>query len=145
MEVRMATKRNDGNEVTDMEAVDAAFVTSPQTPVDPEIEEEFHSVDAMARSGGERLARKLAEHHSQSPALTAGDIDAAWDRSDVGEESPGGSVATPDQGVVDEIGAALGVTFEDDEPVDTPGKLGRRDRKRWELDPVSAEDFPDHR
>ena len=31
--------------------------------------------------------------------------------------------------------------FEDDEPVDTPGKVGRGDRKRWELTPASSEDF----
>jgi hypothetical protein len=132
--------RHDEDDAT-REAIDAAFIRSPEEPVDPEIEEEFHATEAMARSGSERLAKKLGEHHSQSPELTAGDVDAAWDRSDVGEESPGGSVATPDQAVVEEIGEAIGLTFEDDEPVDAPTKVGRRDRKRWELNPVSAEDF----
>ena len=66
---------------------------------------------------------------------------SAWDRPDIGEESPGGSVSTPDQDVVEEIGEAMGLTFEDDEPVDAPGKLSRRDQDRWELRPASSEDY----
>jgi hypothetical protein len=73
--------------------------------------------------------------------LTSGDIDAAWDPSDVGEEGPGGTVATPDQDIVEKVGEAVGLTFEDLEPVDAPGKMRRRDRQRWELNPVSSEDY----
>ena len=62
--------------------------------VDPEIIAEFQESTRAARAGSGKLARKLAEHHSQSPELTSGDIDAAWDQSDVGEEGPGGTVAT---------------------------------------------------
>ena len=43
--------------------------------------------------------------------------------------------------MVEEIGEAVGLTFENDEPVDGPGKLARRDRRRFELDPVSSEDY----
>ena len=39
--------------------------------------------------------------------------------------------------------AAMGLTFEDNEPIDTPGKLARRDRHRWALEPASSEDFKD--
>ena len=58
----------------------------------------------------------------------------------VGEESVGGSVATPDQDRVDEIGAAAGLTYQDDEPLNYAGKMRRRDEERWELNPASAAD-----
>lgn len=42
--------------------------------------------------------------------LSGGDLDADWRRAhDGGDEAVGGSAATPDQDVVDEIGRALGV------------------------------------
>ena len=74
------------------------------------------------------------EYHGTSPRLTGGDPDADWERADhVGEEAVGGTVATPDQNVVDELGAALGVPRAPDEEVRTSGEiLERRDRSRWE-------------
>lgn len=51
----------------------------------------------------------------------------------VGEEAPGGTVATPDQDVVDEIGDALGVPRGPDEEVRTSSEiLDERDRHRWD-------------
>jgi hypothetical protein len=49
---------------------------------------------------------------------------------------------TPDQDVVDELGQAAGLTYEDDEPLHTGDKLEKRDKKRWELNPESAEEEP---
>ncbi len=70
------------------------------------------------------------------PRLSGGDVDADWRRADaVGEEAVGGSVATPDQDVVDEIGRALGVEQACDAEVTTSGEiLRRRDRFRWHLE-----------
>ncbi|HEX5550977.1 MAG TPA: DUF6335 family protein [Nitrospira sp.] len=73
--------------------------------------------------------------------LTGGDIDAAWDYAAVGEETVGGTTPTPDQDIVDEIGRAVGVDYEDAEPLHTTEKLERRDEQRWELHPASSEDF----
>ena len=93
-----------------------------------------------ARSGRHELAEKLREHTSTGPALTAGDVDADWeDAETVGSEAPGGDMPTPDQDVVDEIGKALGVTYEDNEELKGGDKLAERDRHRWELDPASRE------
>ncbi len=122
-------------------SVDAVAVHSPIEPVNPEIEREFLEAGRLRESGGRQIAEKLVQHHSKSPKLSGGDVDAAWDQADAGEECAGGSTPTPDQDVVEEIGEAMGLTFEDNEPVDTPGKLARRDRKRWELQPESSEDF----
>ena len=70
-----------------------------------------------------------------------GDLDAAWEDSAVaGEESVGGTTPTPDQDIVDEIGEAAGLTYSDDEPLDSDKKVLDRDRHRWELDPASTDD-----
>ena len=42
---------------------------------------------------------------------------------------------------VDELGIALGLTYQDDEALRAGGKEEDRDRHRWELDPASAEDY----
>ena len=79
-------------------------------------------------------ATELEQYTDTSPALTGGDPDADWQRADsVGEEAVGGSVATPDQNVVDELGAALGVPRAPDDEVRTSAEiLEGRDRYRWE-------------
>ncbi|HEV2665270.1 MAG TPA: DUF6335 family protein [Blastocatellia bacterium] len=106
----------------------------------PEILEEF--VDAAKQTSGcQLLMKELREHHSKSPKLSAGDIDAAWDRADAGEETVGGSSPTPDQDVVDQLGLAVGLIYEDNEPLDTDEKIANRDCHRWELDPASSEGY----
>jgi len=73
--------------------------------------------------------------------LAGSDIDAAWDKAAVGEETVGGTTPTPDQDLVDEIGRAVGIEYEGTEPLHTTEKLERRDEQRWELHPASSEDF----
>ena len=74
--------------------------------------------------------------------LTGGDIDADWKQANFGgDEVVGGSNPTPDQDIVDEIGKAVGVTYEDAEPLRLEEKIAQRDEKRWELNPVSSEDY----
>lgn len=95
-------------------------------------------------TGRAELRQKVRQHTSTSPALTGGDVDADWGRADtVGDEAPGGDNPTPDQDVVDEIGRALGVEYDDEEELRGGDEIADRDRHRWELDPESAEDFDD--
>jgi len=77
---------------------------------------------------------ELRVHTSTSPRLTGGDVDADWERADsVGGEAPGGTVATPDQNVVDDLGDALGVPRAPDEPFRSSAEiLENRDRHRLE-------------
>ena len=77
---------------------------------------------------------ELRKYTGTSPKLTGGDLDADWRRaSSVGEEAVGGSVATPDQDRVDEIGSALGVPRAPDEEFRPSSEiLEQRDRKRLE-------------
>jgi hypothetical protein len=108
---------------------------------DEGILEDFSERQKLASGGRQKLEEKLNEHNSLNPTLSGGDVDAAWDDSIVaGEESVGGSVPTPDQDIVDELGEAAGLTYADDEPLDSDKKILDRDRHRWELDPASAED-----
>jgi hypothetical protein len=102
-----------------------------------------HSPHASAaRSGRAELREALANHTESSPALTGGDVDADWESAYAsGDEAPGGDMPTPDQGVVEEIGTALGIEYQDDEELKGAVKLEERDHHRWELDPASAEDY----
>jgi hypothetical protein len=99
---------------------------------------------SAARTGRHETQERLTRHTEASPALTAGDVDADWESAySVGDEAPGGDNPTPDQDVVDEIGRAVGVQYEDNEELKGEKKISDRDRKRWELDPASSEDYED--
>jgi len=100
---------------------------------------------SAARSGRLGMANDRLHHNETSPELTGGDVDADWENGyAVGDESPGGDNPTPDQDRVDDIGKALGVQYNDDEELKAADKIIERDRHRWELDPASAEDYPEH-
>jgi hypothetical protein len=100
---------------------------------------------SAARTGRAELAENLA-HHQGMTGVTGGDPDV--DIEDAyfgGDEAPGGDNPTPDQDVVDDIGKALGVEYEDNEELKASEKVGARDKHRWELDPASSEDYKDRK
>ncbi len=107
--------------------------------VHEEVEEEFREAQQLG-TGSENLERRIREH-TEGPEISGGDVDAAWDEASVGDEAAGGSVATPDQDEVEELAGAIGISYEDDEPLRIAEKEEARDRKRWELDPASSEDY----
>ncbi len=78
---------------------------------------------------------------ARSAELSGGDVDAAPDQGNTGEEAVGGSTPTPDQDIVDEIGKAAGVMYQDNEPLKFDDKIAERDEQRWELNPASSEDY----
>jgi hypothetical protein len=122
--------------------VDAGRAESEPYEPNEEVVEEFADAQKFA-SGGELIDRQLREHHSRKPELSGGDIDADWQRADIGEETVGGSAPTPGQDIVESLGEAVGVTYEDNEPLHPNEKVKERDRHRWELDPASSEDYND--
>jgi len=106
---------------------------------DEDIEDDFAKRQKLAVGGRDVLLEELEEHNSLSPKITGGDIDASWQTGNqAGEETVGGSVSTPDQDVVEELGEAAGLTYRDGEPLDYDAKVLDRDRDRWELNPASA-------
>jgi hypothetical protein len=99
---------------------------------------------SAVRTGRRLLKERYAEHTETSPALTAGDVDADWESAySVGDEAPGGDNPTPDQDIVDDIGRAVGVEYQDNEELKGEEKIAKRDRNRWELDPASSDDWDD--
>ena len=95
---------------------------------------------SAAKSGRRELKDRLSKNTSASPALTSGDVDADWESAEtVGDEAPGGDNPTPDQDVVDDIGRARGVEYDDDEELQGGAEIADRDRNRWELDPASKD------
>jgi hypothetical protein len=111
---------------------------------DEEIEADFAERQQLAVGGRRVLEKELDEHQSESPKLSGGDLDADWQSANqAGEETVGGSAPTPDQDVVDELGEAVGLTYEDDEPLQGEEKISERDRNRWELNPESASEDDD--
>jgi uncharacterized protein DUF6335 len=99
---------------------------------------------SAARTGRRQMLERLNEHHETSPALTGGDVDADWESAaTVGDETPGGDNPTPDQDIVDDIGKAVGVQYDDNEELKGEAKISKRDKHRWELDPASSEDYED--
>jgi hypothetical protein len=101
---------------------------------------------SAARSGRAELVGTLLRHGSVTPAITAGDVDADWGNAYFsGDEAPGGDNPTPDQEVVEDIGTALGVRYDDSEELRASDKVGDRDKHRWELDPASSEDYKDRK
>jgi hypothetical protein len=94
------------------------------------------------RAGSAKLAERLREDGAADPTVTAGDVDANWANAQFsGDESAVSSSPTPDQSVVDDIGRAMGVTYEDNEPLKVGEKERSRDKRRFELDPASSDDW----
>jgi hypothetical protein len=82
--------------------------------------------------------------HQGMNDVTGGDPDVdVEDAYFAGEEAPGGDNPTPDQDIVEDIGRALGVTYNDNEELEGADKVEKRDKHRWELDPASSEDYKD--
>jgi hypothetical protein len=99
-----------------------------------------------ARTGRAEVAESLHNHSGMSPDITGGDVDVdVEDAYFTGDEAPGGDNPTPDQDIVDDIGKALGVEYQDNEELKAVDKVTERDRKRWELDPASSEDYKERK
>jgi len=115
---------------------DDDIVPTPPSSLD------FDRSASAARSGRRELRDRYDEHTETSPALTGGDVDADWESAySVGDEAPGGDNPTPDQDLVDDIGRAVGVEYQDNEELKGDAKIAKRDRNRWELDPASSDDW----
>jgi hypothetical protein len=118
------------------EQADAMAESASHYTKDEGIAEDFKQRQQLAYGGRDEMREDLEQHHALSPELSGEDIDAEWqDTNASGEEAVGGTVATPDQDRVSELGKALGIAYKDDEPLNTEEKLRKRDRVRWELNP----------
>jgi hypothetical protein len=100
---------------------------------------------SAARTGRAEIAESLEDHRGMT-SLTGGDVDADAENAYFsGDEAPGGDNPTPDQDLVDDIGKALGVEYQDNEELRASDKVTARDKHRWELDPASSEDYKERK
>lgn len=106
-----------------------------ETPADAEIKAEMDDEIAHVPQAPGELAERLFENHAASPADSGGDIDADWEEVNTsGAESVFGHNPTPDQSDVEENAHAMGIDYQDNEPLDILEKIEKRDRDRYELD-----------
>lgn len=99
------------------------------------IERERNEEAADAPRAPDELVERLQENTAASPADSGGDIDAEWEEvNTTGEEAVFGSNPTPDQSDVEANAHAMGIDYQDNEPLDILGKLEKRDEDRFELD-----------
>ena len=99
-----------------------------------------------ARTGRAELEQNRLVHGPMAGGITGGDVDVNLEQAYFsGDEAPGGDNPTPDQDVVDEIGRAIGIEYQDNEELRASDKVTARDKHRWELDPASAEDYKERK
>ena len=111
------------------------LANNPDYVPNPEIEEFMEFEISHAPKDPEVLAQRLRNNTAASPRDAGGDLDAAWeDVNDSGSETVAGDNPTPDQSLVEENAAAIGVTYEDNEELEFIDKIERRDRDRYELE-----------
>jgi hypothetical protein len=126
-------------------------VTDANDAIRQYYEEETPLESEGSRDGSEpvstaaEMAGKPDRPDEETSRLSGGDVDASAQGVDTGTEAAGGSNPLPDQDVVDEIGKAAGVTYQDNEPLKFGDKAAERDQNRWELNPASSEDYQERR
>ena len=122
----MAKKRSDEFEY---------LANNPDYVPNPEIEEFMELEISRAPKDPDVLAQRLRNNTAASPRDAGGDLDAAWeDVNESGSETVAGDNPTPDQSLVEENAAAVGVNYEDNEELEFIEKIEKRDRNRYELD-----------
>ena len=105
-----------------------------ETLADESIREFIEEEIAHAPMAPDEVAESLAAHHAASPADSGGDLDPEWeDVNDSGAEAVFGHNPTPDQSIVEANAHAMGIDYQDNEPIDVVRKLEKRDRDRFEL------------
>jgi hypothetical protein len=89
---------------------------------------------------GRRSLDESSPEFPDSPVLSSGDVDSYW-QDTVGDEAIGGTAPIPEQDITEEIEAAVGLEMDDRAFLRTNDILEGRDDRRWELDPMSSEDY----
>jgi len=106
-----------------------------EVPADAEIDAGRQEEIGRVPQAPNELLERLENNNASSPDDSGGDIDADWEEvNTTGAESVFGHNPTPDQSDVERNAHAMGIDFQDNEPLDFVEKLEKRDRNRFELD-----------
>ncbi|WNM58343.1 DUF6335 family protein [Candidatus Nitrospira allomarina] len=132
----MAKKKNTNSSERDAETMIRRYMED-QGSAEESIQEDFIETGAQQET---KVVLTRGSSRQKQARLSGGDLDATMDAGSSGDETVGGSNPTPDQDTVDELGEAVGLTFENSEEL-AGEKVYERDTHRWELDPASSEDY----
>lgn len=117
--------------------IDAGRAESEIYEPDEEVSAEFAEAQNLV-SNKDQVSSDALFELTPSPRESTSENEESYK---MGEEAIGGFNTTTDDDLVDEIGEAAGLIYQDDEPLHTTEKVEERDRHRWELDPASSEDY----
>ncbi len=93
-------------------------------------------------AGSAKLRHELRDNPGNDAVVTGGAPDVRWESAQFnGDEAAVSSMPSPDQNEVDDIGRSMGITYQDNEELKVGEKEEDRDKKRWELDPASSDDY----
>ncbi|HHP7243376.1 MAG TPA: DUF6335 family protein [Elainellaceae cyanobacterium] len=127
-------------------AIAANPITEPDPVLKPDPAETVPEGVEDRNTGSGDVVSQVSDRMATGSDPTGGDVDTNLGQAKVvGEEAVGGTTPTPDQDVVDEIAASVGVEVPDKKPIQVSDDLERRDDQRWELDPQSSEDYRQHK
>ncbi|MGJ3250476.1 MAG: DUF6335 family protein [Elainellaceae cyanobacterium] len=144
--IRNSAIAPDSIDANDDEAIAANPITEPDPVLKPDPAETVPEGVEDRNTGSGDVVSQASDRMATGSNTTGGDMDANLGQAKVvGEEAVGGTTPTPDQDVVDEIAASVGVDIPDKKPVQVSDDLERRDDQRWELDPQSSEDYQRHK
>ena len=121
--------------------IDQGRVESEKYEPSEEVRVEFDEAAHLGSAGHQRSIEDPRERDSTSPELSRSDIDAAWEDADSGEENVRGGKPPADQNIVEELAKAVGLSYKDNEPLQTNEKIAARDQSRWQLDQASSEGY----
>jgi hypothetical protein len=148
---RKPSRRRRSNELATLPAGKTPRLNRPRRTLDDTVPTPPSSLNmnrhgSAARTGRAELLEDRQVHGSMTRGITGGDVDVNLEQAYFsGDETPGGDNPTPDQDVVEDIGRAIGIEYQDNEELRASDKVADRDKHRWELDPASAEDYKERK
>ena len=96
---------------------------SKVAPLQEQVRQEFVDAAEHGKAGREQLMKEHGEPHETLPPPLDSRDDASWANINV-----------------DQLGEAVGLVYQDEEPLNTIAKIEERDDNRWSMNPASAED-----
>ena len=95
-------------------------------PLQEQVWQEFVDAAEHGKAGREQSMEERSEPHETLPPPLDSRDDASWANINV-----------------DQLGEAVGLVYQDEEPLNTIEKIEKRDDNRWSMNPASAEDSQD--
>jgi len=124
---------------------ESAFDSRDLTPADlAELAPEVEAVQSIVwEETTDRDADRTTLQQQDFGNGLSSDRDAAQALVRLSEVASEETTPIPDQNVVEDLAVSAGIAMADKHPLHTNDMLEQRDSHRWELEPESAEDYPE--